>query len=338
MAALADTWQALLDWYFGLPTAALVPIAGLLKVLAVFGWIVLNVLILIWLERKFSGRLQSRLGPMRVGRPHGWAQTLADTIKLLVKEDVIPRGVDRWLYVIAPAVVFTPALLVWAVVPFTKNWIVSDINVALIYVAAAGSLAVLGVFMSGWGSNNKWSLLGAMRAAAQIISYEVPSVLSLMGVVMIAGSLSLQSIVAAQHRVWFIVLQPLGFIIYLISTMAELNRTPFDLTEAESELVAGFNTEYSGLRWAFFFLGEYANLLAASAIAATVFLGGWSGPFLPGIVWFVLKTYFFVILIMWIKWTMPRIRIDQMMEVGWKFLIPAALVNIAITGLVLLVV
>jgi len=338
MAAVADAWRALVDWYFALPPVVLVPLAGLLKVLAVFGWIVLNVLILIWLERKFSGRMQSRLGPMRVGRPHGWAQTIADTIKLLVKEDVIPRGVDRWLYVIAPAVVFTPALLVWAVVPFTRNWIVSDLNVALVYVAAAGSLAVLGIFMSGWGSNNKWSLLGAMRAAAQIISYEVPSVLSLMGVVMIAGSLSLQGIVAAQHRVWFIFLQPLGFIIYLIATLAELNRTPFDLTEAESELVAGFNTEYSGLRWAFFFLGEYANLLAASAIAATVFLGGWSGPFLPGIVWFVLKTYFFVILIMWIKWTMPRIRIDQMMEVGWKFLIPAALVNIAITGLVLLVV
>ncbi|MHB8926068.1 MAG: NADH-quinone oxidoreductase subunit NuoH [Bacillota bacterium] len=338
MAAIADTWRALVDWYFALPPVVLVPLAGLLKVLAIFGWIVVNVLILIWLERKFSGRMQSRLGPMRVGRPHGWAQTIADTIKLLVKEDVIPRGVDRWLYVIAPAVVFTPALLVWAVVPFAKTWIVSDLNVALIYIAAAGSLAILGIFMSGWGSNNKWSLLGAMRAAAQVISYEVPAVLSLVGVAMIAGSLSLQGIVNAQHRVWFIVLQPLGFIIYLIATMAELNRTPFDLTEAESELVAGFNTEYSGLRWAFFFLGEYANLLAASAIAATVFLGGWSGPFLPGIVWFVIKTYFFVFLIMWIKWTMPRIRIDQMMDVGWKILIPAALINIAVTGLVLLIV
>ncbi|HEY3315739.1 MAG TPA: NADH-quinone oxidoreductase subunit NuoH [Bacillota bacterium] len=338
MAAVSGAWSAFVDWYYALPPIILVPVAGLLKVLAVFGFIVLNVLILIWLERKLSGKIQSRLGPMRVGRPHGWAQTIADTIKLLVKEDIIPRGVDRWLWVLAPAVVFTPALMVWVVIPFSQNWIVSDINVALIYVAAVSSLAILGIFMSGWGSNNKWSLYGAMRAAAQLISYEVPAVLSLVGVAMIAGSLSLQGIVAAQHRVWFIFLQPLGFIIFLISTMAELNRTPFDLTEAESELVAGFNTEYSGLRWAFFFLGEYANLLAASAIAATVFLGGWSGPFLPGIVWFILKTYFFVILIMWIKWTMPRIRIDQLMDVGWKFLIPLSLANIALTGLVLLVV
>ncbi len=337
MASVSAAWNAFVDWYYALPPIILIPVAGLLKVLAVFGFIVLNVLILIWLERKVSGRIQSRMGPMRTGR-HGWAQTIADTIKLLVKEDIIPRGVDRWLWVLAPAVVFTPALMVWVVVPFGRTWIVSDLNVALIYVAAASSLAILGVFMSGWGSNNKWSLYGAMRAAAQLISYEVPAVLSLVGVAMIAGSLSLQGIVAAQHRVWFIFLQPLGFIVYLISTMAELNRTPFDLTEAESELVAGFNTEYSGLRWAFFFLGEYANLLAASAIAATVFLGGWSGPFLPGIVWFILKTYFFVILILWIKWTMPRIRVDQLMDVGWKFLIPLSLVNIALTGLVLLVV
>jgi len=310
---------------------------GLVKVVLIVGFIIINVLVLVWLERKVSGRIQSRLGPMRVGRPHGWAQTVADMIKLLGKEDIIPRAADRALFIIAPVVSFTSALLIYVVVPMGPAAIVSDLNIGVLYLAAVTSFTVIGVLMAGWGSNSKWSLMGALRGAAMLVSYEVPMVLAVLGVVLLAGSLSTNAIVGAQSGVWNIVLQPLGFLVFLAALFAELNRVPFDLAEAESELVSGFNIEYSGLRFAFFFLAEYANLLALSAIGVTLYFGGWQGPLLPPFAWFMIKTYAFILLVMWIRWTLPRIRVDQLMEFGWKVLLPASLVNLAATGIFILV-
>ncbi len=318
-------------WYLS-PWAVLV-----FKVVILLAFVLFNGLFLVWAERKVSAFIQQRLGPMRVGRPHGWLQLIADALKLLAKEDVIPAAVDRWLFVLAPIVIFAPAFMVYVVIPFGPTWVARDLNIGLVYIAAITSFTVVALFMSGWGSNNKYSLLGAMRSAAQIISYEVPLVLSVIGVVMLAGSLSLNEIVKAQSPVPFILLQPLGFIVFLIAGVAELNRTPFDLPEAESELVAGYCTEYSGMRYVFFFLAEYANVLTLSALITTLFLGGWRGPLLPPVVWFLLKTYVMVFVILWIRWTLPRIRVDQLMEFAWKFLVPVALLNIAITGIILMV-
>lgn len=314
-------------------------ILALIKVALILGFVAFNALFLIWLERKVSARIQNRVGPYRVGRPHGFLQTVADVIKLLAKEDVMPQAADRWVWYLAPVVMFIPALLVFLPIPFGPEIIVQDLNIGILYVAAVTSFTLLAVFMAGWGSNNKYSLLGAMRAAAQLFAYEVPLVISVIGVVMLAGSLSLQDIVARQERLWFVVPQILGFLVFYIASIAELNRTPFDLSEAESELVAGFATEYSGLRWAFFFLAEYTNLFTASAIAVTLFLGGWRPlpylEFIPPIIWFLLKTYFLVFVAMWIRWTLPRVRIDQLLDIGWKFLLPVSLFNVLLTGLII---
>lgn len=322
----------------GYPSWVYNVVAALIKSQILLLFVLVNALFLIWLERKVAGHIQRRPGPMRTG-PHGALQTLADALKLLLKEDVIPQGVDRLVFVLAPIVIFAPALAVYAVIPFGPTWIASDLNIALIYIAALTSFAAISFLMAGWSSNNKWSLLGAMRASAQLISYEVPLVLSVVAVAMLAGSLSLQDIVRSQDGgPWYFALQPIGFLIFLVASLAELNRAPFDLAEAESELVAGYNTEYSGMRWAIFFLAEYANLLSASAIAASLYFGGWAGPsFLPGVVWFLLKTYLFVFVAMWIRWTMPRIRVDQLMDLGWKGLLPLSLVNLAATGIYVLV-
>lgn len=310
---------------------------SIIKALLIVVFVLANAF-LIWVERKIAGRFQRRLGPMRVGRPHGWAQTFADLIKLLSKEDVVPGTAEKWLFLLAPIVAFLPALLVYMVIPFGPTWVVNDLNIGVIFISAVTSFSVLSFFMSGWGSNNKYSVMGAFRAAAQLMSYEVPLVLSMIAVVMLAGSLSLNDIVKAQN-IPFVVLQPLGFLTFFIAAVAELNRTPFDLAEAESELVAGYNTEYSGMRWAFFFLSEYANTVSASAIMATLFFGGWRGFLLPlpPVVWFLIKTYIFVFIIMWVRWTLPRVRIDQLLNLGWKLLLPVALLNIAWTGLLGLV-
>ncbi len=309
---------------------------GLIKFAIVVVFMILNTLVLVWLERKLSARIQTRLGPMRTGRPHGWLQLIADTFKLLSKEDIIPRAVDRALYIVAPVVVFTSSLLIYVVVPMGPRAIVADLNIGMLYLAAATSFTIMGVLMAGWGSNSKWSLLGAMRGAAMLISYEVPMVLAVIAVVMLSGSLSTNGIVGAQSHLWNIVVQPLGFLVFLAALFAELNRVPFDLAEAEAEIVAGYNVEYSGLRFAFFFLAEYSNLLALSAIGVTLYFGGWQGPWLPPFVWFMLKTYAFVVLMMWIRWTLPRVRVDHLMSFGWKVLLPAALVNLAVTGIYLL--
>lgn len=307
--------------------------AGTLKALIALVFILLNVLFLVWLERKVAGHIQRRMGPMRTGW-HGAFQTLADVFKLISKEDIVPAGADRRVFKLAPIIAFTPALAVYAVLPFGPNIIARDLNIALIYIGALGSIIVIAILMAGWSSNNKWSLLGSMRSAAQLVSYEIPLVVSIVSVAMLAGSLSLREIVENQlGGVWYILLQPLGFIVFFVASLAELNRGPFDLPEAESELVAGYQTEYSGMRWAMWMLSEYGAMVSTAAIATALYLGGWSGPaFLPGFVWFLLKVYALIFVIMWVKWSFPRIRVDQLMDVGWKGLVPLSLINLFITG------
>jgi len=307
-----------------------------LALYAVAGFVLLNVMLgivtfLVLMERKVSGWMQVRLGPMEIG-PWGILVTVADAIKLMTKQDVVPRHVDRFVFRLAPALIALPPLIAVSLVPFGKNLIFADTSVALLLVLALTSLTSMAILMAGWGSNNKYSLLGGVRSAAQDLSYEVALIFAALGPVMLAGSLSLQDIVKAQGGVWFVFLQPLGFILFLIAGIAELNRTPFDIPEAESEIVAGYHTEYSGMRFALFFMAEYANMFLVSCIVATLFLGGWQGPVLPGVLWFVLKVFAVIFVIMWVRWTFPRFRVDQLMTFGWKVLVPLGLLNILLTG------
>jgi NADH-quinone oxidoreductase subunit H len=301
---------------------------------------------LVFAERKLLARLQIRLGPNRAG-PFGMLQPLADAVKLLTKEDVVPEKADRLIFLFAPAVVAATAMLIFAVVPFGQGWtiggreiplVVSDLNVGLLYVLAISSIGVYGVALGGWASNSKYSLLGGIRGAAQMISYELSLGLSLVPVVMLAGSFSLVDIVAAQSRYPFLVLQPLAFIIFFISSVAETKRIPFDLPEAENELVAGYHTEYSGMRFGLFFLGEYITMVVLGSLVAVFFLGGWRGPLLPPLVWFSLKVLAVAFVMIWLRGTLPRLRYDQLMHLGWKVLVPLALLNIVITGGVMLLV
>ena len=303
-------------------------IAGLIGVLA---FVVLNALALTWVERKVAGHMQRRIGPKEVG-PYGLIQPIADALKLLVKEILTPRAVDKPLYIIAPILIFVPVMVSFVVIPFDARLVVKDINVGILVILAFSSLTILSILMAGWGSNNKYALMGAVRSIAQNIAYEIPLLLALLPVIMMANSFSLNAIVEAQRGLWFVVYQPIAFVIYFICCVAETNRTPFDLPEAESELVAGYHTEYSGMRFALFFLAEYTNMFIVSAIAATFFLGGYQGPFLPGIVWFLLKSYLLVFVIMWLKWTYPRVRFDQLLNISWKALIPLAFINLLVTG------
>lgn len=310
-------------------------------------WIIPFALFAVWLERKVSAHMQDRLGPMRTGGWHGWAQTIADILKLLQKEDIIASAADRKLFILAPYVVFVGSYAAYAAIPFSAAYIGSEINIGLFYVIAISSLVVAGILMAGWASNNKWSLLGAMRSAAQIVSYEVPIALSLLAAIMVVGTFDLQEINRAQSGpLWnWLLFQkfPLLFlagVIYFVASLAEVNRTPFDIPEAESELVAGYHTEYGGMRFALFFLSEYANMFAVSAIAATVFLGGWNSPFGEflsgpwwGVFWFLSKGMAFIFVHMWLRWTLPRLRVDQLMYVGWKVLIPFSFVAVIGIGL-----
>ncbi len=305
-------------------------------VVIILGLIAVAVLLIIYFERKVSAHIQSRLGPMHHG-PHGIIQTFADALKLLHKEDLIPECADRALMIIAPFVVFIPAVMVYVVIPFGPGWIVRDLNIGVLYLCAVTAITTLGVLSGGWAGNNKWSLLGGLRAAAQVISYEIPMVLSMIVVVMLAGSMSMVKIVEAQNPVPF-VLYPCGlvaFLTYFTSALAEVCRNPFDLPEAESELVAGYHTEYTGFRFAIFFMAEFANVMAVSMIAATLFFGGWLGPFGPSVLWFAAKTVLFIFVFMWIKWTLPRLRIDQLLRVAWLGLIPICLANIGLAVAVL---
>lgn len=305
--------------------------------LAVLGFIAVSAMFLIWWERKVSAHIQSRLGPMRVGW-HGALQPIADTVKLLLKENIVPARADKMVWWLAPFFAVVPSVMVFVAIPFGKNLIVKDLNIGVLYIMAVSSICVLGIFMAGWGSNNKYSLLGGMRSAAQIISYEIPLILSMIIVCLHTGSLSMEKIVAAQSGHWYI-LHPtllLAFVIYMISATAEVNRVPFDIPEAESELVAGFHTEYSGMKFAMFFVGEYTNVFIVSAIATTLFLGGWHGPILPPVAWFLIKTYGIVTVLMWVRWTFPRVRVDQLMGFAWKVLTPVSFLNLAVTGWLLL--
>ncbi len=298
---------------------------------AVILFISVNTLFLVWMERKVAGRIQRRPGPLHVG-PQGLLQTVADAVKLLSKELVLPKEANKFLYLLAPILTFAPILSAFIVVPLSENVIIRNLNIGFLLIFALANISFIGIFVAGWSSNNKYALLGSMRAVAQNISYEIPLLLSTMGVVMTAQSVKTVDIVAAQEHMWFIFIQPLAFVLFFCSSLAEANRAPFDIPEAESELVAGFHTEYSGMRFALFFLGEYTAIFVSSVIAATLFLGGWRGPLLPGPFWLILKTYVIVFVVMWVRWTFPRLRSDQLMNFAWKVLIPFGILNLLFTA------
>ncbi len=301
-----------------------------------------------WIERRFVARIQVRKGPNRAG-PFGLLQPVADGLKLLFKEEVIPSDVDMPVYNLAPALSMIVAVIAFAVIPVgdkitlfgrTIPLYLANVNIAILYVLGVGSLAVYGVVLGGWASNSKYALLGGLRASAQMISYELSLGLSLMGALMIAGSLSLVDIVNAQQKVWFVVLQPLGFILYWIAAIAETNRAPFDMPEAEQELTAGYHVEYSGLRFALYFMAEYVHMITVSAIATTVFLGGWRGPFMSetlGPLWFSLKVLILLVCFVWFRGTFPRLRYDRLMNLGWKVLLPLSLANVMVTAVALVI-
>jgi NADH-quinone oxidoreductase subunit H len=305
-------------------------------------WVIPFALFAVWWERKISAHMQDRLGPMLTGGWHGWAQTIADIAKLIQKEDIIPTAADRKLFILAPYVVFVGSYAVYAAIPFSAAYVGAEINIGLFYVISISSLVVIGLLMAGWASNNKWSLYGSLRSAAQIISYEIPVALAILAAVMVAGTFDLQQINHLQSGSilnWFI-FQKFPFLffacfIYFLASLAEVNRTPFDLPESESELVGGYHTEYGGMRFALLFLSEYANMFAVSAIVVTLFFGGWNSPFGTflsgpwlGAAWFFGKGMVVIFVQMWLRWTLPRLRVDQLMYVGWKVLIPFSFVII----------
>ena len=299
----------------------------------ILGYLTFNVLFLIWLERKVAAHIQRRLGPMEVGF-HGAWQTVADMLKLLSKELFTPAAADRYTYLLAPVLVFLPTLCVASLIPVGGAQAFAEMPYGLIVIAALSGLTVISIFMAGWSSNNKYAVLGGLRSVAQVVAYEIPVLLAALSVVLIAQTLNLRQIVVGQ-RVPYILLEPLAAVIFFIGITAETNRAPFDIPEAESELVGGFHTEYSGMRFAMFFFAEYTNMLVLGALGATLFLGGWKGPLLPGWLWVILKAYGVILLMMWARWTFPRLRFDQLMSFAWKLLIPLALVNLVVTAVVL---
>jgi NADH-quinone oxidoreductase subunit H len=348
----------------------------LIKIFIVFGALSAVVALMTLAERKIAAFIQVRLGPMRVG-PHGILQPLADGIKLMLKEDILPAKADPWIFTLAPVVALVPAFIVFCVIPFgppisvpdirlfgytllTARQVtlqITDLNIGVLYVLSISSIGILGIILGGWASNSKYPLMGALRSAAQMVSYEVALGFAIMGVLMITGSLSLVDIINKQKEFgwWFVFLQPLGFILFLICGIAETNRAPFDLPEAESELVAGFHTEYSGFRFSLFFMAEYANMIAVSAMAVTLFFGGWLRPFpsikaldfldmpffffgpaLAGIFWFAVKVVILLYCFLWFRWTWPRYRYDQLMKIGWQFLLPLAIGNLIVSAIIVM--
>jgi len=313
-----------------------------IKNLVVISILMLFVAYLTLAERKFLGYLQVRLGPNRVGT-WGLLQPIADGIKSFVKEDIIPTNADKPVYVIAPMISFVAALSMFAVIPFGESvtlfgreikLVIADVDIGILYIFAMGTLGEYGIVLGGWSSGNKYAILGALRAAAQMISYEVALGLIVIGTIILSGSLRLTEIVEAQRNVWFIVYQPFAFLLYIVAALAEINRTPFDMPESESELACGFNIEYSSMKFALFMIAEYAHLVTVAALTTTLFLGGWLGPVLPGPVWFILKTCGMIFVFIWIRGTYPRMRYDHIMKFGWKFLFPAALANVVITAFI----
>ena len=311
---------------------------------ALGAFIVLNAIILLvtyatLLERKFAARMQSRIGPYYVGRPHGWLQPIADALKLMLKEDVVPAAADRGVYNLAPVVFLVPCMLIFATIPFAPELGVADLNIGVLFFLAVSSLEIVGLFMGGWGSNNKYALLSAMRAVNQIISYDLPFIFAALVPVLLAGSLQMSAIVAAQQGLWFAfypVIGQLAFVAYLVATLAAENRVPFDILEAESELVAGFRVEYSGMKFALIQLGEYAHMLGTSFLGALLFLGGWlgPGPAWLGPLWFLAKAVLVFLVVTWVRWSFVRIRVDQILAISWKLLLPATLVLLLATGFV----
>jgi len=317
---------------------------AVIKVIVVFVCVLLCVAYMTWLERKVLGHMQVRCGPLRVGW-HGLLQPIADGLKLFFKEDIVLSNANKFLYILSPMIITIAAYASFAVVPFGDQIAlfgrnidlhIADIDIGVLYIFALSSLSVYGVTLAGWSSNSKYALLGGLRASAQMISYELSIGLSIIGVLMLSGSLRLVDIVAAQD-VWYIFYQPIGFVVFLICGFAECNRSPFDLPEAENELVAGFHVEYSSMKFALFFMAEYAHMIVVSALVATLFLGGWRGPVLPGVVWFLLKVFAMLFLFIWVRATFPRFRYDQLMKFGWKVLFPLALANILLTGVGMIV-
>ena len=343
------------DWVvagYALPGWVLTVVYMLAALAAVGAMVAVLGMGLIYAERKIAGHIQARLGPMRVG-PHGIIQTVADSLKLLFKEDIVPAKADKAMHLVAPFLSMSATVLVMAVVPYSNRLQIADLNIGVLYVTAISGLGVMGILLGGWSSHNKWSLIGAMRAAAQIISYELSATLALLVIVLFAGTLSLSGIVESQAQGWWVWRAPgiglVAFIIYVIASTAEINRTPFDIPEGESELTAGFHTEYSGIRFSFFFLAEFINMFVVSALTVTLFLGGWM-PFviggldgfnsvmalLPPEAWFLGKTAIMLFVFMWFRWTFPRMRVDQMMRLEWKFLLPIGFVNLTLAAVMVL--
>ena len=314
-----------------------------LGALALFVFLSFTVLVLTWVERKALARIQMRMGPMRVGF-HGTLQPLADAMKLVLKEDILPSWADRRVYWLAPLAVFIPSLLLWAAIPVGRDLALANLELGLFYIVAISVLSVMGLLMAGWGSANKYAMLGGLRAAGQLVSYEIPFIMAILAVAMLVQSLNLETIVDGQRNFAYILVQPLGLFIFLTAGLAELGRTPFDIHHAESELVGGPFIEYSGAHWAVFFLAEYINTFTIGALTVLLFLGGWRWPAMPfdgfahstlSVIWFLAKTYAVILFIFWIRGTYPRLRIDQLMAFGWKLLVPLSFVNIVITGIVL---
>jgi NADH-quinone oxidoreductase subunit H len=327
----------------------------LLKIVIVLNATLVGVTYMVLLERKVIAWAQSRLGPMRVG-PHGILQPVADAVKLMLKEDITPTRADKWVFTVAPIISMVPALIVYAVIPFGPEvslfgrqvtLYITDINVGLLYIVSVASVGVYGIILAGYASNSKFPLLASLRASAQLISYEVAVTLTLVSVILMSGTLSMVGIVRAQEHahLWFAFVQPLAFGIFVIGSLAETNRAPFDLPEAEQELTGGFHTEYSGMRFALFFLAEYANMIVVSSVATTLFFGGWLRPFpniaflsfldfIPSWTWFLIKSFVFLYFFVWVRATLPRYRYDQLMRLGWKLLIPLAIANLVLTGII----
>jgi NADH-quinone oxidoreductase subunit H len=317
-------------------------IQTVIMILVVVTCLMLCVAYMTLLERKFLGYMQVRLGPNRVGY-FGLLQPIADGIKSFVKEDIIPDNADKAVFVIAPMISFVTALSMFALIPFGESvtvfgreikLVIADVDIGILYIFALGTLGEYGIVLGGWASGNKYGLLGALRAAAQMISYEVALGLIILGTIILAGSLRLTDIVEAQRDAWFIIYQPFAFLLYIVAALAEINRTPFDMPESESELACGYNIEYSSMKFALFMIAEYIHLVIVAALTTTLFLGGWLGPLLPGPVWFFIKTLLLVFVFIWIRGTYPRMRYDHIMKFGWKFLFPAAILNVIVTALV----
>ena len=330
---IRDILTNLLINSYGAPDWVVDLIMYVLAVSVVVVFAMLTMMLLTWLERKIIGRIQDRIGPNRTG-PLGLLQPVADMIKLFTKEFIVPTKADKIVYYLAPVIFVIPSFLVFSVMPFDKDAILSDLNIGFLFIVALSSTSTIAMLMAGWSSNNKYALLGGMRGVAQFVSYEIPQVLSVVGVLILVGSLKMGDIVRAQQGVWFLFLQPIAFLIFLISSISEINRTPFDLAEAESEIIAGYHTEYGAIGFALYSLAEFINMFSVSAFAATIFFGGWQGPsILPGWVWFLAKTYVVVFVMIWLRGTLPRLRVDQLMNFAWKLLVPLALVNLLLSGI-----